>query len=71
MEYLKLTNDQKHVLILKLRSVREQLKKEAKERKVRKIGKGRKRKDIVFESKALNKIFHEMPKELHDYFSGK
>lgn len=71
INYLKLTNDQKHILVLKLHSVREQLKKEAKAKKIRKKGKGRKRKAITFKSDALNKIFHEMPKELHDYFSGR
>ncbi len=71
INYLKLTNDGKRCLILKLRAIREALKKEAKIKKVRKKGKGRKKKVIKFASPALNKIFHEMPKELHDYFSGR
>ena len=71
INYLKLTNDEKHVLIFKLRNEREALKKEAKTKKIRKKGKGRKKKVIKFASPALNKIFYEMPKELHDYFSGR
>lgn len=66
--YLTLTTDGKHILVISLRLMREKLKKDAKVRKIRKTAK-RKKKVVVFNNPQLEKIFHQIP-ELQDYIKG-
>ncbi len=69
--YLTLTNDERHLLVLQLRAMREELKKEAKAKKIRKKKKGKKRKVVKFDNPELEKIFHEMPPDVEQWLKGK
>jgi len=65
--YLSLTTEEKQLLVANLRAMREQLKKDAKRKNVKKKRKSKK-KVIKFANPELEKIFHAMPVEHQEEF---